>query len=206
MSHDASQLVVDHGRQLPQRRHHAGGADRPRQATSTDLTRRGPQTGRSVSSSTGYGAAWRRLRLGILARDRYVCAYCGAPANSVDHVVPRAAGGTDRPTNLVACCTSCNSARAAHQTAQSKRTAARPGRLVPATRRTQTGGRAAHNASRVPTRSTTRAPADSLGGGTTQEGDSRKRPDSGLFGGVGALSVPASSSGSGSVGSGRDGS
>lgn len=51
---------------------------------------------------------WRKLRLTILKRDYYTCAYCGGEANAVDHIVPRAKGGTDEPTNLVAACTPCN--------------------------------------------------------------------------------------------------
>jgi len=55
---------------------------------------------------------WRRMRLRILIRDRYRCHWCGARANSVDHLVPRALGGSDwDPQNLVACCTPCNSKR-----------------------------------------------------------------------------------------------
>jgi len=53
----------------------------------------------------------------ILERDNYVCQYCGldgrasfenALAMRVDFVVPRARKGTKDPSNLVACCTPCN--------------------------------------------------------------------------------------------------
>jgi hypothetical protein len=66
---------------------------------------------RRSSARRGYGATWQRTRRAILTRDHHVCAYCGAHANTVDHVVPRIEGGTDDPANLVAACGSCNSAR-----------------------------------------------------------------------------------------------
>ena len=53
----------------------------------------------------------------ILERDNYVCQYCGldgrasfenALAMRVDFVVPRARKGKKEPSNLVACCTPCN--------------------------------------------------------------------------------------------------
>jgi hypothetical protein len=50
------------------------------------------------------------LREYILERDGRACAYCdaeGVPLN-LDHVRPRARGGPDRPSNLVASCIPCN--------------------------------------------------------------------------------------------------
>ena len=53
----------------------------------------------------------------ILERDNYFCQYCGldgrasfenALAMRVDFVVPRARKGKKDPSNLVACCTPCN--------------------------------------------------------------------------------------------------
>ena len=55
---------------------------------------------------------WKRVRLAVLARDGYVCAYCGQDANTVDHVVSIKAGGD--PLNLENCvsaCRRCNSAK-----------------------------------------------------------------------------------------------
>lgn len=52
----------------------------------------------------------RRLRQQILDRDGHACQWidnaglCGAPATDVDHVIPRAAGGTDHPANLQSLC------------------------------------------------------------------------------------------------------
>ena len=44
----------------------------------------------------------------ILARDGYVCVYCGGEATTVDHVVPFSYSYDDSPSNLVACCLDCN--------------------------------------------------------------------------------------------------
>ncbi len=50
-------------------------------------------------------------RRGVLRRDGYRCAYCPAPATTIDHVVPRSRGGQDSWENLVACCLRCNNAK-----------------------------------------------------------------------------------------------
>jgi len=55
--------------------------------------------------------AWKKLRLRILQRDGYECYWCGAEANTCDHVIPVARGGTDDPENLVAACKRCNFSR-----------------------------------------------------------------------------------------------
>jgi 5-methylcytosine-specific restriction endonuclease McrA len=39
------------------------------------------------------------------------CFYCGAPAKTRDHKLPRSRGGTDAPENLVLACKSCNSSK-----------------------------------------------------------------------------------------------
>jgi hypothetical protein len=39
------------------------------------------------------------------------CAYCGYPANSLDHLIPWARGGHHVAENLVPACTSCNSSK-----------------------------------------------------------------------------------------------
>lgn len=57
-------------------------------------------------------AVSKRLRFEVLRRDNHSCRYCGrsAPevALTVDHVVPKALGGSDDPSNLVAACRDCN--------------------------------------------------------------------------------------------------
>ena len=55
-----------------------------------------------------------KLRQQILARDRFTCRRCGSPAaNHVDHIIPRAQGGTDHPGNLRALCEACHRAKTA---------------------------------------------------------------------------------------------
>ncbi len=64
-------------------------------------------------------ARWSRR--GVLARDGYICVYCGAKIGEVqrgkvlhkqdftiDHVIPRARGGKDGWTNTVCACYWCN--------------------------------------------------------------------------------------------------
>jgi len=55
--------------------------------------------------------AWRKTRDGILQRDGWLCHYCAGPATTVDHVIPRAKGGTNDEDNLVAACARCNSSK-----------------------------------------------------------------------------------------------
>jgi len=65
------------------------------------------------------GRPWRRMRAFVLLRDHHRCHWCGGHADVVDHVVPRALGGSDfDPRNLVASCTPCNQRRAARLTKQ----------------------------------------------------------------------------------------
>jgi hypothetical protein len=51
---------------------------------------------------------WKKLRLQVLKRDAYTCAYCGDVANEVDHIVPKVKGGEDTLDNCVAACRRCN--------------------------------------------------------------------------------------------------
>lgn len=47
-------------------------------------------------------------RRGVFARDDYRCQYCGDPADSIDHVVPRSRGGAHSWDNVAAACRPCN--------------------------------------------------------------------------------------------------
>ena len=47
-------------------------------------------------------------RAGVLVRDGRRCGYCGGPASTVDHVLPRSRGGRNTWTNTVAACEGCN--------------------------------------------------------------------------------------------------
>lgn len=83
-----------------------------------------PVRGRTAGNA-GKGSSWcpRALRLRLYARDGWRCVWCkatvgyigrGAKASHVvtlDHVIPRSAGGTDTPSNLVTACMHCNRVR-----------------------------------------------------------------------------------------------
>lgn len=51
-------------------------------------------------------------RRGVFLRDGGRCAYCDAPATSLDHVVPRSRGGAHTWDNVVSCCRRCNHVKA----------------------------------------------------------------------------------------------
>lgn len=40
-----------------------------------------------------------------------ICAYCGKPSDTTDHIIPKSKGGPDIKQNLVPCCKSCNSSK-----------------------------------------------------------------------------------------------
>lgn len=69
-----------------------------------------------MSSSTKlYGVKYQqgplyqnKLRSFIFNRSNSKCVYCGAKATEIDHVIPRANGGTNSVYNLVASCRICN--------------------------------------------------------------------------------------------------
>jgi 5-methylcytosine-specific restriction endonuclease McrA len=50
-------------------------------------------------------------RRAVFVRDDHTCQYCGAPAESIDHVVPRSRGGEHVWENVVAACSRCNTAK-----------------------------------------------------------------------------------------------
>ena len=63
-----------------------------------------------------YAGEWKRVRLRILARDRYACQIRGpkrtAVATHVDHITSISQGGARLdPSNLRAACASCNVAK-----------------------------------------------------------------------------------------------
>lgn len=73
----------------------------------------------SALTPRGSTRRWRRLRVYVLERDNYVCRWCGkGGANTVDHIVPRARGGGDEPSNLAAAHKRCNEAKGARAPAR----------------------------------------------------------------------------------------
>ncbi|MBA5849648.1 HNH endonuclease [Gordonia amicalis] len=59
-----------------------------------------------------YRATVPLTRSALMHRDRFRCGYCGRPATTIDHVVPRSRGGAHNWENCVACCASCNHLKA----------------------------------------------------------------------------------------------
>ena len=64
------------------------------------------------------GMNWitKKKRLAIYMRDGLSCAYCGHSVEdgarlSLDHLKPYSKGGSNDQTNLVTCCSKCNSSR-----------------------------------------------------------------------------------------------
>lgn len=51
-----------------------------------------------------------RKRLGVTSVGEN-CVYCGKPASTVDHIIPKSKGGKDVAWNLVPCCKLCNSSK-----------------------------------------------------------------------------------------------
>lgn len=64
---------------------------------------------RASRHERGYGTAWEKLRLVVLARDAGLCQVCLVDghvtvANIVDHITPKSEGGTDGMDNLRCIC------------------------------------------------------------------------------------------------------
>ena len=76
----------------------------------------------------GYGVQWERIRKQVLMRDGYLCQVCkraGKPraANEVDHITPKAKGGTDDLNNLQAICGPCHKRKTAQEKGRGRETA-----------------------------------------------------------------------------------
>ena len=72
-------------------------------------------TAQMSSDTKLYGVAYQqgplyqnKLRSFVFSRSNGKCVYCGAKATEIDHIVPRAKGGTNSTYNLVASCRVCN--------------------------------------------------------------------------------------------------
>ncbi|MGW3674658.1 HNH endonuclease [Streptomyces sp. NPDC005166] len=57
-------------------------------------------------------------RSAIFATYGGTCAYCGAPAEHLDHVVPISKGGADAAHNLLPACAPCNLSKGAKSLAE----------------------------------------------------------------------------------------
>lgn len=88
----------------------------PGRTHATDRAKRQDRE-RGSSNARGYGYHWRKLRAVVLAEEP-LCRACLArgrttPAEHVDHITPKAEGGTDERTNLQALCRGCHSRKTA---------------------------------------------------------------------------------------------
>ena len=69
------------------------------------------------SHDRGYGQAWRGRRMAVL-REEPLCRHCAevgrvTAARDVDHIVPKALGGSDERANLEALCADCHALKTA---------------------------------------------------------------------------------------------
>ena len=58
---------------------------------------------RPSAARRGYDRKWRRIRAAFIKANPY-CAVCGAPTEEVDHIIPRAVGGSNDWSNLQPLC------------------------------------------------------------------------------------------------------
>ncbi|MGE3346067.1 MAG: HNH endonuclease [Ramlibacter sp.] len=77
---------------------------------------------RGTRQQRGYGRAWEKVRERVLFRDQGLCQPCLAatperitPAVAVDHIKPKAEGGTDAESNLQAICKACHDQKTAEE-------------------------------------------------------------------------------------------
>lgn len=64
-------------------------------------------------AAPGLNSHRRSILLAKWKRQGRTCAYCPAPADTIDHVVPLVRGGTNYEGNLVPACRKCNGSKAA---------------------------------------------------------------------------------------------
>lgn len=75
---------------------------------------------RGTRHERGYGTAWTKLRELVLRRDAGICQACIKTgritlAREVDHITPKAEGGTDEETNLQSLCRPCHAEKSAQE-------------------------------------------------------------------------------------------
>ncbi len=73
---------------------------------------------RNTAHERGYGSAWRKVRQQALERDKHLCQDCLAKgrttvAEQVDHIIPKAKGGTDDLSNCRSLCRPCHDDKSA---------------------------------------------------------------------------------------------
>jgi 5-methylcytosine-specific restriction protein A len=80
---------------------------------------------RASASERGYGTAWVKLRNRIMQRDCGLCQPClkagrVTPARQVDHIISKAAGGTDAEDNLQAICITCHKSKTGREASRAR--------------------------------------------------------------------------------------
>ncbi|MDU6924012.1 HNH endonuclease signature motif containing protein [Franconibacter helveticus] len=73
-----------------------------------------------TAAQRGYGAEWRRVRNIVIRRDKGLCQSCKRqgifrPGSSVDHIVAKAHGGSNKLDNLECICSECHKAKTARE-------------------------------------------------------------------------------------------
>lgn len=84
---------------------------------------------RGTAAERGYGAEWQRLRKRILKRDNWLCRSCREvgivkSATNVDHITPRAEGGTEDENNLQSLCKDCHDMKTLSESARASKPSA----------------------------------------------------------------------------------
>ena len=90
-----------------------GKGERERKAFHTErhLKARGDAGKPKPFAKAKYGPEWAATRAKVFAEKGAACFYCGDAASHVDHLTPKARGGTDDLSNLVPACATCNVAK-----------------------------------------------------------------------------------------------
>lgn len=93
---------------------------RPALAPTTTAGGWKPDIVRGSRHQRGYGWVWEKTRERILDRDCNLCQPClrtqrVTVATQVDHIIPKAAGGTDDESNLQAICVPCHAEKTARE-------------------------------------------------------------------------------------------
>lgn len=81
---------------------------------------------RGSRKARGYGSEWERIRKLVLSRDKGLCQPCLAEgkyrtARQVDHIVPKAKGGTDDDSNLQSICVDCHQRKTQQEAKEARR-------------------------------------------------------------------------------------
>lgn len=68
----------------------------------------------------GYKGEYMKLRAQVL-REEPFCRVCGRPSETVDHIIPKAWGGTDDRNNLQGLCKRCHNKKTRQESIKGKK-------------------------------------------------------------------------------------